>query len=66
MTTFHMKAGPNRGRSTVDIEQYLRWLKELTTVSPELEQSLRDTDRTYREGDAAADEAAARFAPEED
>lgn len=70
--TYHMLKGSHNGHSTTDVEQYIRWLSELTVVTPEHAQKLRnvvaeavaeahDNAKAARNVDRVIDKAAAKF-----
>ena len=61
MLNYRMTAGPNSGRSTPSAEQFLRWLRAIATVSPELAKDISDRAREYTETDRVVDAAAAKF-----
>jgi hypothetical protein len=59
-------AGEYAGRSTTDIEQYIRWMKSSLGTSDDHDQQIRDIVSAHAEIDRVTDEAAAKFAPEEE
>ena len=66
MLVFNIMLGPNAGRTTTDVEQYLRWMKSTLNLSDEHVQKMRDIVRESADIDRVTDEAAARFAPDEE
>ncbi len=56
MYAYTMMLGPNAGRSTTDVEQYIRWLSGLTVVTPEHAQRIRDVVRECEETDRIDDQ----------
>lgn len=58
---YHMLRGPYAGHSTNDVEQYLRWLSQIATVTPEYADKERAQDKADRDIDRVVDVAAAKF-----
>lgn len=61
MLTYHMLKGSHAGHSTTDVEQYIRWLSQITTVTPEYADKERAHDKASRDIDRVTDAAAAKF-----